>query len=211
MSNYIPIVISITGVGIAITSLYLSNFRRPDISAGLGPDVHLYHPSDGGTAIYLPVVFTNNSPTRGAVLQAYLKISHPNGKNYYLKWLEEWKISTRQSDYEYISRAKPFTIDGHSSSFKLFWFLRPNDSNPLLFSKGKYQFTLHLWSKHQSSPTKESSETLEVSEIVEEILISRFKNNDPTTRIIHFEGKSLIASETTQDDQDFWSQNDCTP
>lgn len=61
----------------------------------LGPDVHLYYPVDGGSAMYLPMLFTNDSPTRGAVLQIFVELVTPFGKHYFLKWLEEVEIELR--------------------------------------------------------------------------------------------------------------------
>jgi hypothetical protein len=188
------IYISVFSAVLACASLYLSHFRRPKIEVTFGQNVHLYHPENGGTGIYVSVVIFNTSPTLGTVNQIYLRIQSPDGFDYLLRWLEEWTITSRESDYEFLTVARPFSVEGHSSRAKFLWFNAPDDDEPLMFVPGKYKLSLLLESNATGQKEEVCEETFLVTDFVADELARRYRSNSAKTRILPFEGKTQISA-----------------
>ncbi len=211
--DYLTLGLSFLGLIISMTAIYLGQFRSAEILATLGPEIHIYYPHDGGSALYLPITFSNSSPTRGVVYQIYLRLSTPNGMNYYLRWGEEASITERTWEYTTIGRVKPFTIDGYSSVSKVYWFLWPQDEKPSLrFEAGTYSLTSYVWSTKQNKPDILSNETLEINSEVADILAERKRKNDPHTRILYLKDRGLIATAISEDKPDaLWERDQTRP
>jgi hypothetical protein len=213
VKDYLALSFSSLGLIVSVLALYLGQFRRSRLAAVLGPDVHIYHPSDGGTGVYIPIIFSNHSPTRGVVYQVFLRIRSPEGMNYYLRWRREATIAEPTWEYGFEGRAKPFTVDGHSSQAKVYWFLWPdNEKQDLLFKEGKYSLTAYVWSQRIAIPDVATSEELEISREVEKILEDRRKAKDPVSRVLYLKDRGLIATATPKDDTSIvWSVEQTRP
>jgi len=188
--------ISLISLCVAVSAIYLGHFRDPNIEVKLGPDVHLYHPLDGGTAIYLPFLVANNSPTRGAVHQIVIQVSTPSGKQYYSRWQEEADIKQRTWEYSTLGRVKPFTIGGHETVSKIYWFWFPETNSPLLFETGEYQVAAHIWTKNKQKPDAVFLEKFIITQEVEKILADYRERKDPRTRFVYFKRRNLISAVT---------------
>jgi hypothetical protein len=179
-------------------ALYLTQFRKAKVSAQIGPAIHLYHPQDGGTAIYLPTIFLNTRPVNGAVFKAYLVVEGLDKQRFILKWLESANINIETRAYSRNSPSKPFTIDGHATIADVLWFLCPEQSN-LRFRAGDYNVTLFIWTNTDEKPSAVTKEVLTITPFVETFLAERKEKKDSTTRIIYFQNKAHIASVTNKE------------
>lgn len=191
----ISIVISSLSLIVAATTLYMNQFRKAKIKIILGPDIHMYHPSDGGTAFYLPVIFTNRSPTKGLVKEIFLKVECPDKGCYFMLWKEEVSISLKDMEYVHTDRAKPFTIDGYATTAKTYWFLWPqNKQQPLTFKQGEYTFTIMARTAKGDITDVQQSEKLTISAELERVFLERMQQKDATTRYKYFDNKTLVAA-----------------
>ena len=208
--DYLTLGLSLLGLFVSVAALYLGQFRRPRFVVTLGPDVHLYYPADGGSAVYLPMIFSNNSPTRGVIYQIYLRILTPKAQNYYLRWRQEATIDDQTLEYSYLGRVKPLTVDGYSSQAKVYWFIWPSSEQPLLFEEGRYSFTAYVWSKHSAQPDIEVTENLQLDKQGALALADNLKKKDPHTRYAYFVDRGLIATRAQEDDPNKIWANEAT-
>ncbi len=191
--DWLPYLISGLSLVVSSIALYMGQFRRAKLKIIVGPDIHIYHPVDGGTAFYIPVIFTNKSPTRGLVEEIYLRMRTPSGRTYQLKWLEEIRLTIRDWNYDHLDNAKPFTIGGFESVSKVCWFLWPEVREPLELVAGQYSVSIEATSDKGKKPEIKKQKTLIISGETEKTLNLRKSSKDPKARIHYFEGDSEIA------------------
>lgn len=189
--EYTPIIISLFSLLIAGIALYMGQYRKSSIRVVLGPDIHIYHPSDGGTAFYLPMIFTNKSPTRGFVEEIFIQEKTPDGEYFTMKWLEVVQMTFRDWKYELHDRAKPFTIDGYDTLSKVYWFLWPASTGDFNVKKGKYSITAMISSEKGRTPKIKETQSFLLDSNSETFLQKRREDRDPTTLIHYFTDDSF--------------------
>ncbi len=195
---------------IAAFALWLTHFRKARIEVTLGPEVHFYHPRDGGSAVYVPFIFTNISPRRATVRQVFLEITTLSGEHRLMRWMREATIAPQSWEYSYKDRVKPISIDSFSSDSRVYWFLWPeNPQDDLRFIDGRYSLEAHVWLSKGSTPDVSSIQTITISKESEDELVKRRRLQDPQTRIHYFDTQTLIA--TTGPAKQMWRERRATP
>src|SRR5262249_28989274 len=125
-TSLIALFISILGFLVSATTLFLTQFRPPNISTIVGPAIKLYYPHDGGFGIFLPVTFVNTSPKTGIVLRCGITIyskAAPDNK-YYMEWRFFMKLESTSSsnqNYLYEDNAHGMAIPQNSFVSKTIW------------------------------------------------------------------------------------------
>jgi hypothetical protein len=90
--DILTLAIASAGLLLSLINLYRAQFRSADLTASLGPDFHFYYAGQGVPAVYLPVVFQNNSPVAGRVERAVITIETPEGRHFSMKWWDSYRI-----------------------------------------------------------------------------------------------------------------------
>ncbi len=98
------IVISIFSLVVASVTLYLSQFRGPQLSHVAGPTIVTYYGSDGGFGLFLPITFINKSARTGTIIRCGItifKASSPE-ERFFMEWyaFSRWEEDRRRWVFE---------------------------------------------------------------------------------------------------------------
>lgn len=193
IKDYAAIVISLVSLCVVASGSYLTHFRQGHVQVSIGLAAHLYHPRDGGTAIYLPVHLLNDSPVKGIVRRAFLQIETSSGETFVLRWQRRSRID-EHNEYNDVAGADPFFVEGKSHAQDVFWFWwPPNEKVSLLFVPGQYTFTLWVWTNDGTSPSVVDSKKLVLAREDTDPLAERRRTSDPRTRIKPFDYSYTIG------------------
>jgi hypothetical protein len=196
--------ISMISLLIAITSLYLTQFRPPRVTVSTGPMIHLFYVKPDEPTIFLPVVFHNASPTKAIVYKVFLELKDTKGDYFALKWYGSVKID-QDNNYTNTGLAGPFKIDGYETipnALRLIWF-NGRDNQQLEWLEGDYELTLHIWTSSSVQPDYSTSDVLQINDQVAAIMAEKKAQSDNTSRFLPLQGKSLISFATGKKKVDF--------
>ena len=189
---------------LSFAAIYLSHFRRAKITASLGPNIHIYYYPPKMVGIYLPVVFYNNSPTKGIVRKTFLEITDTNENNFALGWRTSNEID-KNNNYIEKGPAAPFKLDGYEAVTNALQFSWYNEigAPELKFLEGSYVLRLHIWTSESLRPNATVIERFDISEEVATIMVTKLREGDTTTRFFPLAGKGLISFATGRQEVDF--------
>jgi hypothetical protein len=181
-------ILSLLSLAIALTTLYLTQLRPPNITTEIGPIFWIYHIKgiERGTAIIVPVSFTNQSPTEGSIRRAAITVVREDEptQRYFIGWhrymvpiqVEErivWRSET-------MAHALPLL--GRTSVIKYVLFPWESYSRPRFnLKEGKYELFFHRWEAGESIP-KTTRHTFVVSQEVANQL-SKYHKEDVVTSL----------------------------
>lgn len=196
LKDIITLGLSGSSFAISLTALYLSNFRRANITASLGPTIHIYYYPPDQTGIYLPIIFHNQSPTKAIIYKLFLEVRNPRDNNFALSWQNKIQISTK-NEYKVLDGAAPFKIDGFEAVSTAYQFMWYNSATAeLRFDEGDYEIRLHVWLSEQKRPNIVVCERFDIDASLAGLMATALKRNDNNTRIIALAGKGIISFST---------------
>jgi hypothetical protein len=188
---------------LSLLTLYLTQFRRPRIKVRAGPFLHFWHAAPDFTGFYLPVIFQNQSPTRGFVYKAFLTVKDPAGTYFAMKWTKSISID-KDFNYSEVGPSRPFNLDGYAAEADVLmfeWHDAPNAA--ITFAEGLYELTLNVWTRDRQSPDVFAREKFEILHEVQEIMRQKRISADTTSRFIPLQGHGLLAFSTGYNEVDF--------
>lgn len=141
----ISLIVSIIAIILSGTSLYYSNFQKPDIDFNCGLKMDIRKFNDKSKAIYLPFSFINNSNQSGSILDVkigFYPINNPIDTSF--SWNEIWQkipekydSSTNQNLFNRpLSQTYTLTLLGNTTDYKFINFFPIGTSFDL--TPGKY-------------------------------------------------------------------------
>ena len=139
------------------------------IGALFGPQIHVFHPSDGGFGIVIPVTFVNAGSRMGVTNRCALTLRYHVDKRWYKFEWESFRSYKdvgdkpgKRLDFEQV--AGPVALQGRSSTTKLVRFLWHADSQaPLTLQEGSYELGTYAWTRRGERPDRASKHTFTVS------------------------------------------------
>jgi len=202
-------VLSFIAIVLSVLAFYMTHLRQSDIRVRLQPKLHIYHPADGGTALYVQAAFVNHSPTSDVIQDILLKVQERNSADgcFLCSWQEEGELPFRGTTYKQTGVAAPFVVPGNSTVMKTLWFLYINNADPLLFKGTEYDITLYCERAGKKQPGIVTSEILHIHEESAQELAKRKGKKDPTTQIFPFKWRKPISEFSTITDIVKWKLN----
>jgi hypothetical protein len=179
---------------LSIGTLYLTQFRPPNVTVSTGPMIHIFYVKPEEPTIFLPVVFHNASPTKAIVYKAFLELTDTKGQHFTLKWMTSVKIDL-SNNYTDIGASGPFKIDGYETipnALRFFWY-NANGGPQLDWLEGDYSIELHLWTSSTTKPTYSGFDKFHIDNEVAKLMAQKKAASDNTSRFFPLSGKSRIS------------------
>ncbi len=184
----LSILLSSTGLLIAVITFYLTNLRPPSVKCQIGPTLQVYHGDHAGgisTGFYLPVTFENTSARTGIVKNAALIIYRRDQpeQQFFMTWKDFAKLVPDQG-WQPEEIAHAVAVPGRSTVGKFIWFMWFANSSPKLnLREGTYVVDLCYWTHVSKKPRHQKHEVF-VTDETAKILEARRAEGSNTSRIL---------------------------
>jgi len=154
VTSVLATAVAVASLGVATTTLYYMNFRKPHLRLLLGGRIKVNHPERTGFALLVPVTITNQSVQPGHIQKISIALRMPHvEKNYrYLDWdsFVVYKSDRRNWDIEEF--AHPLLIPGKSSVFKVVRYVWHDVRSRFVVDVGHYDFQILCWTSISRKP-----------------------------------------------------------
>ena len=142
---------SVISLLVAGTALYFSFFRRPIISAHVGPYIVVKYDGNG-LSITIPSTFANQANQVGVVRRCALTLTHADSKqeNFYMAWDSFRKLTSDGATWVQEGMAHAIPVLGRSTQTRNIEYRWENDSSPeLKLREGTYRLRFDFWSEQK--------------------------------------------------------------
>lgn len=133
-------IIGILGFLIATYTFIVTQLIKPRIEIIAGPSFTIYYTSDGGTGIYMPIAYINDSNRAGKMLNTVIHLTLPEKSGRFsLRWADFVSHDAKVKGYNHLDHARAFSVPGQTVIDKFIWFVwRSYNKKPLDFVVGEY-------------------------------------------------------------------------
>jgi hypothetical protein len=89
-----------------------------------GPSFSIYYTSDGGTGLYIPIAYINESNRGGKVVSTSIKLHLPKDPlKYTLRWAHFVTYDAKNKGYNHLDESRAFSVPAQSVVDKFIWFV----------------------------------------------------------------------------------------
>ncbi|QYY36167.1 hypothetical protein [Ruficoccus sp. ZRK36] len=145
----LAIIISLLSLCGSGFSLYMAYFKRPDLSAYVGPSIVVIY-NDRGLTITVPTTIANQSNQVGVVRRCSLTLNKADSTNdnFYMVWHHFRKISNDGATWIQAETAHALPVIGRSTKTANVEYIWDYRSSPKLsLSSGSYRLRFDFWSE----------------------------------------------------------------
>ena len=151
-------IISILSLAVALTVLYLTQLRPPDLVTNVGPSIKAYHLSNGGLAVIVPITFANQSPRESSIERAAITLYRKDvpQQRYFMAWHRFMDFFPETDNWQETGIAHALPITGNSHVTRVALFPWESHSRPQLhLDVGEYILVFHYWETGNDRPKSE--------------------------------------------------------
>lgn len=180
--------IGILGFLIALYTFVKTQLVKSSIEIVAGPNFSIYYTSDGGTGIYIPIAYINDSDRSGKVLTTSLHLFPPNkAARFTMRWADFVTHDAKAKGYNHLDHSRAFSVPSQTVIDKFIWFVwrQNNGQPPLEFTAGQYKMEIEIQISKSEKKTFIHMFTLSAEDISALDLEKQFKSNG--TRTVTFE------------------------
>jgi len=151
-------IISIFSLAVALTALYLTQLRPPDLVTNVGPSIKAYHLSNGGLAFIVPITFANLSPIESSIERAAVTLYRKDvpQERYFVAWHRFMSYFPETNNWQEGGIAHALPITGNSYVTRVALFPWESHTRPQLhLEAGEYTLVFHYWETGDDRPKSE--------------------------------------------------------
>ena len=181
MSPWLPIVVSLASLLVALATLYYTNFRRPRLRVLVGSRFKLNHPQRSGFSLAMPITITNQSAQPGHVHKISVAVRMPHvQKDYrYLDWGQFVVYNPERNSWDVEEMAHPFLVPGKSSVSKVIGYGWSNVNERFITEIGQYELQVLCWTSAKRQPSIKVSHSFSVTRTLKDAIDNRMGGRIP--------------------------------
>lgn len=147
------LVIAIISLALAVFTLYLAQFKNPDIKMSLARRIRIGGTGGGGFQIYAPITFANNSHRPGNIERIIVLLVTQTSKRYLFELSRISELDSEGKKFVDKSIAGTFPVLGKTSSQAVFRFVWWDETVPKFELEGwENEIIVCAWTSVRKKP-----------------------------------------------------------
>lgn len=138
--------LGILGFVIAAYTFIKTQLIKSKIEIIAGPSFTIYYTSDGGTGIYMPIAYINDSDRAGKILNTLIHLTLPQELGRFsMRWADFVSHDAKAKGYNHLDHSRSFSVQGQTVIDKFIWFVwRSYNKKSLDFVPGEYSLEIEI-------------------------------------------------------------------